>query len=182
MERHDQLEEWVNRRVTGSQVPREWPAADAARRRLDQRIAAGPPRRVIVWSSVVAAACATILVMPQPRTLAQRLWDQVVINRFQVLLADNDNIDVGLFTPELQSRPEAIPMPSAEEAGRVAGFPPRRPGPRVFAVAPAYSVTDMTSATLRLRASAIRALFTRAGGSPGEVPDEWEGAVLEVRV
>jgi hypothetical protein len=52
----------------------------------------------------------------------------------------------------------------------------------VFPGSPAYSVADATLATLPLRTPAIRYLVARAGGSPGDVPDSWNDAMLEVRV
>src|SRR5688572_5351568 len=181
METHDHLDEWVSRRVAGSQSPPGWPDVDAARRRLDRRLASRPRHRLI-WIGVTTAACAALLVLPQSRAVAQRLWDQVVVGRLYVLITDDNRVDVGAFSPDLQHRPEAHPVPSVEEASRVAGFPPRLPRVQLFAASPSYSVTDVTSATLRLRTAALREIFARAGGSPAEVPDAWSDAVLEVRI
>jgi hypothetical protein len=181
METHDHLDEWVNRRMAGSQSPPGWPDVAAARRRLDRRLAMRPRHRLI-WIGVTTAACAALLVLPQSRAVAQRLWDQVVVGRLHVLITDDRRVDVGAFSPDLQHRPEAHPVLSVEEATRVAGFPPRLPGLQLFAAPPSYSVTDVTSATLRLRTAALRQLFVRAGGSPEEVPDAWSDALLEIRI
>jgi hypothetical protein len=56
------------------------------------------------------------------------------------------------------------------------------PGHTLFATSPSYWVADVMSAKLRLRTPAIRHFFARAGGSASEVPDAWNGAVMEVRI
>jgi hypothetical protein len=181
MDLHDQLDEWVNGRMAASQLPHGWPDGDAARRRLDQRLAQRP-RRIVLWVSAAAAMCIALLVLPQTRAVAQRLWDQVVLGRLQVLIADDDGAAASFFSPEFQRRPEPRPVRSVEDASRLAGFTPRLPGLDAFATAARYSVTDETSATLRLDIRGIRRLVARAGGASSEVPDTWNGAVLEVRV
>jgi len=182
MDPHDQLDEWVNRRMAVSQLPDGWPDAAVARRHLDQRLAQRP-RRTLLWVSVAAAMCAALLIVPQSRAVAQRLWDQVFLGRLQVLITGAaEDVDVGLFSPDVRHTPEARPVPTAVDASRAAGFVPRLPGLDLFATAPRYSVTDATSATLRLRTAAIRDLVVRAGGFAADVPDSWDGAVLEVRI
>jgi hypothetical protein len=130
-----------------------------------------------------AAVFAALLVVPQSRAVAQRLWNQVFLGRVQVLITGFDEgTDVGLFSPDVRHTPEARPVPTAVDASRAAGFVPRLPGLDLFATAPRYSVTDATSATLRLRTAAIRELVVRAGGVATDVPDSWNDAVLEVRI
>jgi hypothetical protein len=180
MDPHDQLEAWVNRRIAVSQPPDGWPSEDVAKRRLDQRVTRPP--RTVLRIGALAALCATLFVLPQTRAVAQRLWDQVFLGRLQVLIADDDSAAASLFSPELQHRPEPRQVQSLEEASQLAGYSPRLPAINAFATTPRYSVTDATSATLRLDTPAIRRLIVRVGGTPGEVPDTWNGAVLEVRV
>ena len=182
METHDQLEQWVNQRMVAAHDPAEWPDTAAGRRRLDQRIARRTPR-VRLWAAATVAVCAAILALPPSRAVAQRFWDQVVLGRIQVLVSDSDahGAAVSVFSPEMQQRPEARPVMSLEEATRAAGFVPHLPRVAVFSSAPTYSVTDVASATLPLRTPAIRYLVARAGASASEVPDSWNGVVLEVR-
>jgi hypothetical protein len=181
MATHDQLEQWVNER-TAAGLPTEWPDAEAGWRRLDQRTASRRPR-LLLWAAATAAVCAGIVAAPASRAVAQRFWDQVVLGRIQVLVADYDEhgAAASFFSPEMQQRPEVRPATSLEDASRAAGFSPRLPRRDVFAVAPTYSVTDVASATLRVRTPAIRYLLARAGASTSEVPDSWNGVVLEVR-
>jgi hypothetical protein len=183
METHDRLEGWVNQRIAGSQIPPGWPDEDSARRRLEQHIAARRSHRIVLWVGATAALCAALFVLPQPRAIAQRLWDRVFFGRVQVLITVADQgADPGLFSPDLAHAPEARPVATAVDASRAAGFVPRLPGLDLFATAPRYSVTDATSATLRLRTAAIRDLVVRAGGFAADVPDSWNDAVLEVRI
>ena len=181
MAMNDQLEEWVHQRMAGSQPPPVWPAEDIARRRLERRVAKRP-LRIVLTVGVTAVVCAVLLIAPQSRAVAQRLWDRAFLGRLQVLIADHDSAAVELFSPELQSRPEARPLASGEEASREAGFTVRLPALALFATSPSFSVTGVTSATLRLRTPAIRHFLARAGGSASEVPDAWNDAVLEVRI
>ena len=183
METHDRVEEWVNARLSASSPPSGWPDEDIARRRLEQRIAGRRPHRIILWAGATTAVCAALLIVPQSRAVAQRLWDQLFLGRLQVLITVLDErADPGLFSPDLQHMPEARPVPTAVDASRAAGFVPRLPGVDVFATAPRFSVTDATSGTLRLRTADIRDLVVRAGGFATDVPDSWNGAVLEVRI
>jgi len=181
MDPHDQLDEWVNRRMAVSPLPDGWPDADVARRHLDQRLAKRP-RRTLLWVSVAAALCAALLILPQTRAVAQRLWDRAFLGRLQVVIANDDGAAVTFFSPEFQQRPEPRPAQSLEDASRLAGFTPRLPGLDTFAAVARYSVTDTVSATLRLDTQGIRGLIARAGGASSEMPEAWNGATLEVRV
>jgi hypothetical protein len=182
METHDQLEQWVNRRIVIPPNSAEWPDTAAGWRRLDERIAARTPR-VRPWIAATVAVCAALLALPASRAVAQRFWDQVVLGRIQVLVADyaEHGAAASFFSPEMQQRPEARPVSSIDEATRAAGFVPHVPRGDIFSVAPTYSVTGVASATLRLRTPAIRYLVAQAGGSASEVPASWNGVVLEVR-
>ena len=183
MEKPDRLEEWVSQRMVASSPATGWPDAAAARTRLDRRLAVRP-RRLWLWAGATAAACLGVLfAVPGSRAVARQLWDQVVLGRIQVLVADFDGEGsaAGLFAPDIRQRPETTPVSSMQRAVDLAGFTPHLPGPGVFAVPPTYSVASVTVATLTLRAPAIRHLFARAGGSASEVPDSWDGVVLEAR-
>jgi hypothetical protein len=181
MDPHDQLDEWVNRRLAVLQLPQGWPDEDVARTRLDQRLAQRP-RRVVLWISAAAAVCAALLVLPQTRAVGQRLWDQVFVGRLQIVITNDDGAAASFFSPELQQRPEPRPVQSLEDASRLAGYTPRLPRLDAFASVPRYSVTDGVSGTLRLDTRGIRGLLARVGGASSEVPEAWNGAVLEVRV
>jgi hypothetical protein len=183
MEKHEYLEEWIDRRMAAAAPPIEWPDADTARARLDQRVAR-PPRRILLWAVATAAGLMAVLALPATRAGAQRLWDQLVLGRLQVLLTDFDEhgAAAGFLSPVMQIRPDPRPVPSLDDAIREAGFSPRLPGADVFAASPSYSVTDVASATLQLRRPAIRYLVARSGGSASQVPDSWDGVDLEVRI
>ncbi|HET9362906.1 MAG TPA: hypothetical protein VFO58_24320 [Vicinamibacterales bacterium] len=182
MEKIDRLEEWVHQRMAAPEPAAAWPDPAAGRRLLDRRIAARQ-RPLMLWAGAAAALCAAVLVLPGPRLAAQRLWDRVVLGRIQVLIADLDVAGAasGFFSPQ-NLRLDVRSASSIGEASERAGFWPRLPDPDVFPGSPTYSVADATLATLPLRTPAIRYLVARAGGSPGEVPDSWNGAMLEVRV
>jgi hypothetical protein len=182
MEKHEQLEEWIDRRMAGAAVPAEWPDAAAGRRRLALRVVR--PRRIMLWTVASAAVLVAIFALPPAHGLAQRLWDQVVLGRIQVMLTDYEGhgAAASFLSPVMQIRPDAHPVPSLDDAVRLAGFSPRLPGPGVFAILPSYSVTDVASARLQLRRPAIRYLVAQAGGSASDVPDSWNGVDLEVRV
>ena len=183
METHDQLERWVHQRIAGAEPAAEWPDPADGWRHLDQRIARRSPHRLWLWAGATTAVCAAVLALPGPRVVAQRLWDQVVLGRIQVMLVDysGDGAAAAFFSPDIYQRADARPVPSIEAASARAGFSPRLPGDDVFAVSPSYSVADITAARWQLRTPAIRYLFDQAGGSASEVPDSWNGAVLEVR-
>jgi hypothetical protein len=138
---------------------------------------------VLLWAGAAAMLCAAVLALPGPRLAAQRLWDQVFLGRLQVLIADFDGLGAGAgsFVTEAHL-PEVHRVASIEEAGQLAGFLPRLPEPGVFSVAPTYSVAGVTSAKLGLPTRGIRDLIARTGGMASEVPDSWNGVVLEVRV
>lgn len=182
MEKIDRLEEWVHQRMAAPEPAAAWPDPAAGRRLLDRRIAARQ-RPLMLWAGAAAALCAAVLVLPGPRLAAQRLWDRVVLGRIQVLIADLDVAGAasGFFSPQ-NLRLDVSAASSIGEASERAGFSPNLPDPDVFPGSPTYSVADATLATLPLRTPAIRYLVARAGGSPGEVPDSWNGAMLEVRV
>jgi hypothetical protein len=183
MERHDELDAWVNQRIAATDLPVEWPDDAAAWRRLDGR--AAPRRhRMWLWAGAAAAVAAGAIVLPGPRALAQTLWDQMVVGRIQVWMADYDahGAAASAFTPEIRQRPEARPVPSLDEAIRAAGFSPRLPGPEVLPALPAYSVTDVGLAVWRLRTPALRYLVSQAGGAASDVPDAWDGMAIELRI
>jgi hypothetical protein len=184
METHDPFERWVHQRMFATEPPAGWPDAAVAWRHVNQRTAR---HRVpmFVWAGATATVCAAILALPGPRVAAQILWDRVIAGRVQVLVMDSDGAGAaaGLFTPEIYRRPETRPVGSLEEASRIAGFVPRLPAAELFSsVSPTYAVADVTAARVRLRTPAIRYLLHEAGGSASEVPDSWNGAVLEVRI
>ena len=184
MEPHDERERWVNERIGASEPANAWPDAAAGWRRLEQRIARRSPRRVWLWAGVTAALCLAALALPGPRLVAQRLWDQVVLGRIQVMLVDYEGHGgaAAFFSPDIYLRGEATQVPSLEEASTRAGFWPHLPGDDVFAVTPSYSVASVTAGRWRLRTPAMRYLIAQAGGSASDVPDSWDEAVLEVRV
>jgi hypothetical protein len=186
MEKHEQLEKWVDRQMATAALPTDWPDPAAGRRHLDERITRGTsrPHRVTLWAVATAVVFVTVLALPATRAVAQRLWDQVVLGRIQVLLTDYEGhgAAASFLSPVLQIRPDAHPVPSLDDATRLAGFSPHLPRPEVFAVLPSYSVTGIASARLQLRRPAIRYLVARTGGSASEVPDSWNGVDLEVRV
>ena len=183
METHEQLEAWVDRRMAAAGPPTEWPDAATSWRRLDQRVT-GRPHRLTLWAVASAVALVAVLALPQARAVAQRLWDQVVLGRIQVLMIDYEGhgAAAAFLSPVMQIRPEAHPVSSLDDATQRAGFSPLLPEPGVFATFPKYSVTDVASAKLQLRRAAIRYLVARAGGSASEVPDSWNGVDLEVRL
>ncbi|HKE85387.1 MAG TPA: hypothetical protein VKB50_16610 [Vicinamibacterales bacterium] len=181
MATHEQIEQWVNRRMITADPSATWPDLAAGWTDLERRIATRPRGRLI-WAACAVAACVAMLAQPAPRAVAQRYWDQVVLGRIQVLIADYDGAAVSVFSPEMQHPPEARAVPSREAASNAAGFSPRVPTGDVFTAPPTYSVTDVASARLRLRTPAIRYLAAQSGASASEVPDSWNGVVLEVRV
>jgi hypothetical protein len=63
------------------------------------------------------------------RAIAQRLWDQVVLGRLQVLITnyDEQGAAASVFSPDIQHQPELRPVASLEEAGRIAGISPQLP-------------------------------------------------------
>src|SRR5262245_17017554 len=183
MATHEQLEHWVNQRLSAADPPSDWPdVAVGWWTHVDQRVARRPRHRLL-WAAVTMAACAAMLTLPAPRAVAQRFWDQVVLGRIQVLITDYDEhgAAASAFSPEVHHRPEARAVPSIEAASNAAGFAPRVPLVNVFSTSPTYSVTDVVSATLQLRTPAIRYLVAQAGASASDVPDSWNGVVLEVR-
>jgi hypothetical protein len=182
METHDQLEQWVNQRMVAAPDPADWPDTATGWRRLDQRIARRTPR-VRLWAAATVAVCTAVLALPPSRAVAQRFWDQVVLGRIQVLVSDSEyhGAAVSVFSTDMQLRLDSRRVASLEEATRAAGFVPHLLRGDVVSSAPTYSVTDVAAATLPLRTSDIRQLVARAGGSASEVPDSWNGVVLEVR-
>jgi hypothetical protein len=182
MEKPDRLEQWVHQRMADSAPATEWPDPVAGWRHLDRRLVARP-RRVWLWAGATAALCAAVFALPGPRVVAQRLWDQVVLGRIQVLVTDYDEhgAAASFFSPEIRQRANVREVASIDEAISLAGFAPHLPGPDVFPASPTYSVADVTTATLRLRAPALRYLVAQAGGSASEVPSAWDGVVLEAR-
>ena len=185
MERHEQLEAWVNDRMTaagGSSLPAEWPDAAAGWRRLERR-PAPPRRRVWVWAAAATTALVAVAAVPATRTAAQRLWDEVFVGRIELISTDFERGAVAhLFSPEFRLRPEPTAVASLEEAGNTAGFWPRLPAQGVFTSQPKFSVTDVGLAALPLDGPAIRSLAERAGIPASEVPASWNDGMLELRV
>ena len=183
METHERLERWVNGRIAASEPADAWPDVAAGWQQMERRLArqAVP---VFVWAGAAVTACAVVLALPAPRAVAQRLFDQVVVGRVQVLMMDDGVAGAAarFFTPEIYERSEARAVASLDDASRIAGFTPRLPAPDVFSASPEYSVTGITAGRVRLRTPALRYLVHEAGGAAGEVPEDWNGAVLEVRV
>jgi hypothetical protein len=159
----------------------EWPDAAAGWTRVGDRIARRPIS-MWQWAAATVAVCLVVLALPAPRAIAQRLWDQFVLGRIQVLVTDyqSSGTAVNFASLEMQLRPEPRHVSSLDEATRAAGFAPRLPA-IIFPTAPTYSVTDEGFASLKLRAPAIRYLLAQAGGSAIDVPDDWNGATLDVR-
>ena len=189
MERHERLDAWVNERMTAagtSSLPAEWPDDQDGWPRLEQRLerrVAPPRRRAWVWAAAATTALAAAIALPAPRTAAQRLWDEVFVGRIELLSTDFEHGAVAhLFSPEFRLRPEPTAVASLEEAGNTAGFWPRLPAAGVFSSQPKFSVTDEGLAALPLDVPAIRSLAERAGIPATEVPDSWDGGMLELRV
>jgi hypothetical protein len=182
METHELLDQWIDRRMAGAGLPAEWPDCAGGRRRLEER-RARPSRPILLWAAA-AALLAAAFALPSTRVVARQLWDQMVLGRIQVLLmdGDGDGSAASFFSPEIYVRPRPSQVPSFDEASRRAGFEPRLLPPDVLTGMPSFSVTNEGAARLRLRTPAIRYLLNRAGGSPDEVPDSWNEAVLEIRM
>jgi hypothetical protein len=139
---------------------------------------------MFVWAGATATLLAVILALPGPRVSAQILWDRVIVGRIQVMMLDDDvaGAAAGMFGNEIHGGLETRSVESLEEASRVAGFVPRLPAWDVFpSISPTYTVAD-TTGRVRLRTPALRYLLHEAGGSAGEVPDSWNGAVIETRI
>jgi hypothetical protein len=181
METHEHLDEWVTQRMRVADVAPEWPDAAGGWTRLGNRIAR-PPIRMWQWAGAAAALCIAVLALPAPRALAQRLWDQAVLGRVQVLITDYEThgAAVDLFSPEAHEF-QLSDVPSLEAAARAAGFSPRLPA-IIFPAAPQYRVLDAIPATLKLRTPAMRYLLAQAGGSASDVPDSWNGVTLDLRL
>jgi len=181
MERHEHVEAWVNHQMNVAAVSSEWPDAAMGWSRVGDRIARRPIR-LWQWAGAAAALCVAVLALPAPRALAQRLWDQVVLGRIQVLITDYEThgAAVDLFSPEAHEFQLSV-VASLEEATRAAGFSPRLPA-IIFPASPQYHVLDAIPATLKLRTPAMRYLLTQAGGSASDVPDSWNGVTLDLRL
>jgi hypothetical protein len=182
MERHEPLDAWVNGKMA-SGLPAEWPDDREGWRLLEQRLEPRR-RRAWVWAATTAAAVlVAAFALPATRTAAQRLWDEVVIGRIEMLTTDFEHFAVAhLFTPEVRRQPEPSPVASLEEAGDKAGFVPRLPKPGVLSSQPTFSVTDVGLAALPLDGRAIRRLAVRGGISASEVPASWNSGMLEVHI
>ena len=180
MERHEQLEAWVNDKMASTQ-PADWPDPADGWQRFERRV--DPPRRrVWVWAAATVAVLVAITALPATRTAAQRLWDEVFIGRFAVVTTDFEHgAAASLFSPEMRRQPEPSPVASLEEAANTAGFWPRLPGSGVFSAQPKFSVTDVGLAALPIDVPAIRPLAVRAGIPASDVPDSWGGR-LELHI
>lgn len=179
MEKHEQLDAWVHERMASS-VPAEWPDDRDGWRLLERRL--NPPRRrAWVWALAMTAVVVAAFALPVTRTAAERLWDQVVVGRIEVVTTDLERGAVAsLFSPEVRLQVEMGPVASLEEAGNTAGFWPRLPGPGIFSSQPKFSLTGVGLAALPLDGPAIRALAVRAGIPASEVPASWDNGMLEV--
>lgn len=182
METHEHLDAWVNQRMRSTEPTTEWPNAAAGWTRVENRIARRP-LRVWHWAGAAAALCAVVLALPAPRAIAQRLFDQVVLGRIQVLITDYEThgAAVSVFSPEPPHGFQMSSVSSLEEATRAAGFSPRLPA-IIFPTSPHYQVVAPMPATLTLRTPAMRYLLAQAGGSASDVPDSWNGVTLALQV
>src|SRR5688572_2692182 len=180
MEKHERLDQWIDQRMAGAGMPAEWPDCAGGRRRLDER-RARPSRPILLWAA--AALLAVAFALPSTRFVARQLWDQAVLRRIQVLLMDDDDGSAAsAFSLEMDVRPRPSPVPTFDEATHLAGFEPRLLPVDVLTGVPSLSVTNDGAALFPLRTRAIRQALERAGGSPDEVPDSWNGAVIEIRI
>jgi hypothetical protein len=170
MATHEHLDEWVDRRMAASEPPAEWPDPGIGLKRLDRRLAARRPR-VLLWAAATAVVVVAAFALPASRAAAQRLWNQVVLDRLQVLVTDYDKYGeaAGLFSPEFHEA-DFHAVASFEEAVRETGFSPRLPGPDLVSTAPKYSTITIAPPRLRLHTPAIRSALAKAGGSATDVP------------
>ena len=185
METHERLEAWVNGRMAATEPGVGWPDMAAGRRQVDPRLRK-QTSRLWLWAGAAAAACVTVLALPPVRAVAQRLWDEVMLGRVQVVPMDYDGADglagtAGFVSPEIYKRPDVFTVASLAEAVQRAGFSPRLPMGGPLQGPPGYSVTDEGAARMPLHAPVIRNLLVRTGGSPDDVPQSWDGVTLELR-
>jgi hypothetical protein len=137
-----------------------------------------------MWAAAAACAAAVVLfALPTPRAVAQRIWDSLFLGRVEVVRLDFDKLPADLLRSE-RVGPAAAPIavPDAHEAARVAGFSPRLPNAGVLRDLPRLSVAGPIRAHQTVSVPVLKAALRTAGAGDIDVPQQWDGATLAVRV
>ena len=153
-------------------------SSNAARARALVDVRTSATRRIPLHLLLAVAGTVALIiatVVPPGRALAQELWYRVLITRADVVRLDLSLVplDTSIRTDGLQQQ-----VGNAQEAERIAGFPPFLPSKDVLAEAPALSVTGPIEITQTIRTADLEAALTRAGATDAEVPMQWNGVNL----
>jgi len=181
-------EQWVNERVGELRPAGDWrPDATRGLARLrESRRAPGAAGRRLRWGLTAAAtaACLSLAVMPGALVgFAQLIWQNLFLTRVEVVRVNLD--DLNDLVPSL--RGESVGGPGSmsgvsdlEEFERRAGYRPRLPRSEVMKGKPSFTLVSPIRERVTVRVGELRDALARVGAGGVQVPQEWDGATLEV--
>lgn len=183
----NQLNNWVQNGLSSLEPPADWePNVVVARARLRNRQQAThrSRRNWLVATAASAVACAALVMIPATRSLAQQFWQWLTVGRVDVVRVDFDSLpdEAHSLRATMIQKPVGAPARDIQEAASHAGFAPHLPDPGVLAGTPTLSTLSPMSFGTTLRTSDLELALRKAGVSDLQVPREWDGAELVVRI
>ena len=183
-----ELTRWVEERLSLVAPPEDWnPNPAAAHARFKARLPAhrAPRRYWLAGAATASLAMAALLAVPSVRVFAQQVWQRLTAGRIEVVRVDFDSLpdEAKSLSAHLIQKP-APPQSaaSAEEAARLAGFPPRLPAPGILAGSPRLSVLGPMSFGTTIQAADLELALRKAGVSDQPVPRQWDGAQIALAI
>jgi hypothetical protein len=164
------------------------PNADIALTRLrTRRFEAKRRRNILLWSCLpLCAVLLPILTAPSTRAVAQCLLVRFSAVRFDVLpvgLDELNNLPSSVRSVLVNPAPAHTPVADLAEAVRQAGFIPRLPqsdGLGNSLPAPGLSVVASIHKESKIRVDELQTALARSGSAEITVPQNWDGAVIEI--
>ena len=190
MEKHNDMStgQWVEERMGELRPAEDW-QPDVTRGlvqlRERQRVG-GPAGRRLRWALTAAATAACLSVVVMPGTLvgfAQLIWHNLFLARVEVVRVNLDDLDD--LVPSLRGESVGGPgsmtgVNSLDEFERKAGYRPLLPRAEVMKGAPSFTLVSPIRERVTVRVNELRGALARVGASGVAVPQEWDGATLEV--
>jgi hypothetical protein len=159
----------------------QWsPNLARGRKLLDARLAGR--RHSWNWmatAAATAAVCVAVLALPGTRALAQELWYRFILNRVDVVRLDLSQLPLRM---QVTTNGLEQSVQNVDEAGRKTGFKPYLPSPGVLFANPSITVTGPISIEQTIHVRDIESALGKVGASDVQVPAEWEGVQLRIKI
>jgi hypothetical protein len=180
-------DEWVEQRMGELKPAGDW-QPDVTRGLVqlrEKQRTGGRMGKRLRWA-MTAAATAVCLSVVMPGALvgfAQLIWHNLFLTRVEVVRVNLDDLDD--LVPSL--RGESVGGPGSmsgvadlDEFERRAGYRPRLPRAEVMKGEPSFTLVSPIHERVTVRVNELRSALAHVGASGVMVPQEWDGATLEV--